>query len=165
MAANTSIDGTPRAVEKLDPPLSTDVEVRAVGRAVLAGTHPYVNWTHMAHCAATICLLMEGEVEDLDRQIGAIIRHYNECIGIANTSQSGYHETLTLFYLYALKDFIARQPEGSGPAAVVAALRNSPLAARDYVFGFYSREFLFTPEARAEWRAPDLAVPPFPLPL
>jgi len=160
-SASTGIDGTPRSVVKTDPPLASDAEVAAVGEAVLAGTHPYAQWTHMAHCATTIYLLRRQPARDLARDMPGIIRRYNEAIGVTNSATSGYHETLTQFYLRAIGDLLAGLPDGTGLAASVAALKASPLAAREYVFGFYSRAHLFTPTARATWVEPDLAPLPF----
>jgi hypothetical protein len=155
--ASTSIDGTPRSVVKSDPPLDTDADVAGVGEAVLAGTHPYENWTHMAHCAATIYLIHTQPDRDLAHDMPGIIRHYNDCIGVANTATTGYHETLTQFYLRAIRHLLADLPADAGLADCVAALKNSPLAERDYVFRFYSRDVLFTPQARAQWVDPDVA--------
>lgn len=158
---STAIDGTPRAVVKRDPPLASDSDVAKVGEGVLAGTHPYEMWTHMAHCAATIYLIRSQPQRDLEREMPDIIRRYNTSIGVANTDTSGYHETLTQFYLRAIRDLLAGLPADAGLADCVTALKQSPLAEREFVFRFYSRPHLFTPHARAHWVEPDLEPLPF----
>jgi len=160
-SAPTAIDGTPRSAVKRDPPLDTDAQIAAVGEAVLAGTHPYENWTHMAHCATTIYLLRRRPGTDLEQEMPGIIRRYNDAVGVENTEHSGYHETLTQFYLRAIHDLLKDLPENAGLADCVAALKASPLAAREFVFRFYSPRHLFKPEARAGWAEPDRAALPF----
>lgn len=159
--ASTSIDGTPRSVVKSDPPHASDADVARIGEGVQAGTHPYEHWTHLAHCAATICLLRERGLDRLTHEMPAIIRRYNETVGVKNTPTAGYHETLTQFYLRAVANLLATLPSETGLAECVAALKASPLAERDYVFGFYSRDRLFTATARAGWVEPDLKPLPF----
>jgi hypothetical protein len=155
---STSIDGVIRPIRKSEPALETDADIAAIGEGVLAGTHPYLNWTHFAHCAATIHLLLNRPEWVLEDHMPDIIRTYNTAIGVANTERSGYHQTLTLFYIRAIRDFL--QP-GMTPARAMANLRQSPLRLREYVFDFYSREHLFSTTARVEWVEPDLKPLPF----
>ncbi len=155
-ATSTSIDGQIRPLAKSEPPLATDGDIEYLALAVMAGSHAYSNWTHLAHCALTVYLLRERPARDLERQMGEIIRNYNQAIGVANTARSGYHETLTIFYLRAIRDFLDGECAGLGLARSLARLRASPLGEREFVFTFYSRDRLFDPEKRGIWQEPDL---------
>jgi hypothetical protein len=86
------------------------------------------------------------------------IRAYNEAVGVANTGSSGYHETLTRFFLRGFAAHIAEHPSGSLPASL-AALLQSPLGRSDYPLRYYSRECFF-PLGRATSRARHQRVEP-----
>jgi hypothetical protein len=85
------------------------------------------------------------------------IRRLNESHGGSNTATDGYHETITAAYVSLLAAFLDACPPGLPLAARVDRLLAGPLAARDMLFTFYSRERLMSPDARAQWVEPDLA--------
>jgi len=153
---STAIDGSIRPIQKSEPALDNDHDIEMIGEGVLAGKHPYLNWTHLAHCAATVYLLKQRPDWRLEDEMPTIIRTYNEAIGVANTDRSGYHHTLTIFYIRAIRDFLETTGRGFGLAETVAVLRRSPLGQREYVFEFYSRAHLFSAAARTDWVEPDI---------
>jgi hypothetical protein len=128
---------------------------------VLSGTHPYLNWTHLAHCAATLYLLVQKPNWVLEEKMPDIIRNYNSAIGVANTDTTGYHETLTIFYIRAIRNFLATDGKSLGPAVALAALQKSPIGVREFVFDFYTHEQLFSVTARRQWVEPDIKPLPF----
>ena len=85
------------------------------------------------------------------------IRRLNVSIGGANTESSGYHETVTAAYITLLAEFLEACPPGLPLAECLARLWTTPLAERDMLFTFYSREHLCSTGARARWVNPDLA--------
>lgn len=84
------------------------------------------------------------------------IRRLNLSIGGANTPSSGYHETITAAYVTLLAALLDTCPELPLADRIVRLL-TSPLADRDMLFTFYSRERLLSIDARARWVDPDLA--------
>jgi hypothetical protein len=85
------------------------------------------------------------------------IRAYNEAVGTANTDVSGYHETLPVFYVRVIADVIERQPATALiPDGVLEAELIVLRGARDVPMQYYSRERLFSVEARRGWVEPDL---------
>ncbi len=159
--SSTRLDGVIRPISKSEPPLATDGDIVRIGEAVLAGTHPYLNWTHLAHCATTIYLLRERPDMNLEAEMPKIIRRYNDAIGVANTPDSGYHHTLTLFYIGVIRKFLDDNCMGLGLASAVDALRRSPIGKREFVLNYYSRDHLFNPATREQWVAPDLKPLPY----
>lgn len=117
---------------------------------------PMAEWTHQAHLATgTWYASRFTRAEALDRlRIG--IRTYNVAQGGANTDTSGYHETITRAWVELLAQWCELHPDLSTDERVVKLLA-SPLAAPDVLLRFYSRERLFSTEARAAWVEPDLA--------
>ncbi len=142
-------DHSPRLFE-------TDAAVRHVGVGLLERTLPRPEWTHEAHLAATTWLVVERPEIDLDADLRCIISRYNESVGGVNDETQGYHHTITYCFLAAVRDHV-RESEGQGLAERVNALLLSPRGGRDWPLRFYSRERLFSVEARLGWVAPDLA--------
>jgi len=133
-------------------------DLRALADALLDRSLPKAHWTHEAHLAATLYLLAARTDLDLDAQMPAIIRTYNEAVGTANTDEGGYHETLTRFYLALLRAVLAAAPAGAPLFDTWRRLATSPMAERAFPLRFYSRERLFSVAARRAWVEPDLAV-------
>ena len=114
-------------------------------------------WTHVAHLAVGAWHVHRyGTAEALTR-VRDGIRRLNVSIGGANTESSGYHETITAAYITLLAEFLEACPPGLPLADGLARLWTTPLAERDMLFTFYSRERLFSTDARARWVDPDLA--------
>ena len=116
-------------------------------------TLPKAEWTHEAHlvvCHAALGSRTPLETVDFLRKA---IRAYNNVTGVENTTTSGYHETLTRYYVGAVASL------GSVPRAeVVAAARCATTAPLDY----WTPTVLFAPTARAGWVHPDRAPLPWP---
>ncbi len=130
-------------------------EVEAIARGFVAGTLPKERWRHDAHCVAAAWLIAQQPEVDWTREFGRLVRRYNEAVGTPNTDSSGYHETLTLFYVREIRRFLAARA-GRPFDDVVAELLASPVAEVRYPLGFWSRERLFSVEARRTWVDPDL---------
>jgi adenylate kinase family enzyme len=113
-------------------------------------------WTHAAHLTVGLWHIARyGRDEALGR-LRAGIRRLNESHGAVNSSTAGYHETITAAYVILLSQFLERH-DGRPLADVVAELLGGPLAAKDMLLAFYSRERLMSVEARATWVDPDVA--------
>jgi hypothetical protein len=134
-----------------------DAAVRRVGLGLLDRTLPRADWTHEAHLAACAWLLLERPDILPERDLPAIIRGYNVAVGGVNDDTQGYHETLTQLYILGVRLFLAGCSEAS-LLGKVNALLASESARRDWPLRFYSRERLFSVEARRGWIEPDLEV-------
>jgi hypothetical protein len=67
------------------------------------GSWPKSAWTHAAHVAVAACYLIEYPDEAAANHMRRGIVHYNHCVGTVNSDHSGYHETITLFWLAIVK--------------------------------------------------------------
>lgn len=131
-----------------------DAAVRHVGEGLLARTLPRAEWTHEAHLAACLWLVRERPGMILESQLPAIIRAYNESVGGVNDDSQGYHETLTQFYLAEVRAHHAESAQVPLCDAVNALLAG-PRGVRDWPLHFYTRERLFSVEARRYHLPPD----------
>lgn len=133
----------------------TDEMARRIFEGVTTRTLPRPEWTHQAHLVFATALLDAEGLNGAEEKAPSCIRAYNESVGGANDDTQGYHHTITLLFLRHIDGFIS--PFRSDPLGARATrLLVSPLAATDYPLRFYSRERLFSVEARRGWIEPDL---------
>ncbi len=125
----------------------SECQVALIGEGLLARTLPRAKWTHEAHLAASIYLLLRRTDIDLDHELPTIIRSYNESVGGVNNDKEGYHETITRVFLHGVRLFLSNAGEGM-LHEVVNNLLLSPMGKRDWPLRFYGRERLFSKEAR-----------------
>lgn len=140
------------------PALTSDEEIAAVARGLIARSLPVERWTHAAHFAAALWLIDQGR----EAEMPTLIRAYNEAVGTPNSDSRGYHETITLASLAAAR---AARAERAGQTLhdVCNALLASPCGRSDWLLAHWSHERLFSLEARRAWTPPDLEPLPFPI--
>ena len=144
-------------METDDPRLFADDDaVRHVGEGMIARTLPRPEWTHEAHLGTCAWIILERPDIVPEHDLPDLIRRYNESVGGVNDETQGYHETITQVFIRGVRVSLAGS-EGQGNLAErVNALLLSPQGRRDWPLGFYSRERLFSVEARVGWVEPDL---------
>jgi len=139
---------------------TADAEIEHLAEGLLARSLPREEWTHEAHLGATTYLLTGRPDVDLDTELPGIIRRYNESVGGVNSDTEGYHETITRSFLHGVRLFLAEADREAALHELVNALLRSPMGSRDWPLRFYSRERLFSVEARRNFVAPDIAALP-----
>jgi hypothetical protein len=132
-----------------------DAAIRRVGEGFLACALAKSEWTHEAHIATTCWLLLERPDIMPERDLPNLIRRYNESTGGVNSATEGYHETITQLFIRTLRGALAGG-EGRALHERVNAILLAPEGRRDWPLRFYSRELLFSKEARLGWVEPDL---------
>lgn len=115
-------------------------------------------WTHPAHLAVGLyyCRTLPFAVAKNVMRDG--IHWLNDRHGTPNTETSGYHETLTVFWLKRIWNFLDERCEERNLAALSNELIekfNDP----DLPLKYYSRETLFSAEARRDYLSPDRRSP------
>ena len=119
-------------------------------------TLPKAEWTHHAHIAVAFAYLEKYRTIELTLpHVRADIFAYNLSVGTANTDDSGYHETITAFWIKVVTDYCAVNKRNDHNTAFVEFIQ-SDFAKSDFPFEFYSRELLFSVLARHTWVEPDL---------
>lgn len=129
-------------------------EIRAIGRGLLDRSLPVQAWTHEAHLAACLWLLVECPEVDVDRDLPGIIRAYNAASGGTNSDTSGYHHMITRCFVAGVRHWLGRCDE-PGLLDRVNGLLRAEEGQRDWPLRFFSRERLFSVEARRGWVEPD----------
>ena len=139
---------------------TSDAEIEHLGEGLLARTLKREEWTHEAHLAATTYLLVKRPDVDLDAELPGIIRRSNETVGGVNSDTEGYHETITRSFLHGVRLFLAEADAKAPLHELVNELLMSPMGRRDWPLRFYSRDRLFSVEARRYFVPPDVAAFP-----
>ena len=141
------------------PPIrffADDAVVRHVGEGFLACTLAKVEWTHEAHLATCLWLVVERPEIVAERDLPALIRRYNESLGGVNDDTQGYHETITQVAVGSVRDHLGETGEVTLVGQVNAMLQ-SERGRRDWPLRFYSPDRLFSKAARRSWISPDIA--------
>ena len=120
------------------------------------GTWPKSAWTHAAHVAVASCYLIECPDQDAADLMRRGIIHYNQCVGTINSDHSGYHETITLFWLAIVKARLHDVADGLSRVDAVRILVTELAPRRDFFREYYSFDVVRSVEARRSWIAPDV---------
>jgi hypothetical protein len=140
---------------RVGAPYHSSAEVLRLMREFEACSLPRGRWTHHAHLVVALCYLVRHGEAKATALIRDGIRRYNEACGIKTTRSSGYHETITLFYIRVIRKFLS----DANRDCTLAALANALISAcgdKNLPLEYYSRERLLSWEARTTWLEPDL---------
>ena len=136
-------------------PFTTDAEAALRCDAFLACSLPKPAWTHRAHLAAALWHLDRHSADQSLLLMRDAIKRYNRSVGTIDSPTEGYHETITVFYMRIAAWFRAGW-RGSASFADRANALYEDWGDRNLPLRHYSRERLFSVEARAGWIEPDL---------
>lgn len=99
--------------------------------------------------------LSKRDVPDATKLIRDGIKKYNVAAGGINTDTSGSHETITLFYIWYIKEYLTT----ADPNRSLVELTNSFFTLhgdKNLPFEYYSKDLLMSGAARRDWVEPDL---------
>ena len=117
---------------------------------------PAFEWTHAAHLVTGLWHATSFDGPDSLSRMRAGILRLNTAHGTPNTDARGYHETITRAYLVLLARFAQVNADLDG-AVMAQTLLSSPLAQRDALLNYYSKDRLMSVAARRDWVEPDLS--------
>lgn len=110
-------------------------------------------WRHAEHLTVAMHYLLHHDIDTATEKMRSGIFKLLKAFEVDLTKEMPYHETLTVFWMRTVKDFL----EGS--------METSPLDRanemvekfdKDYPMKFYSRDCLFSDEARTKFVEGDL---------
>lgn len=117
------------------------------------GTWPGANWKHAHHLVMAACYVFAYGRDIALELARANIPKYNESQGGKNTEDSGYHETLTVFWIDRVAENI---PKRCSRLDAVRHVVSELAPKRDLWREYYSFDVVQSREARARYVAPDL---------
>jgi hypothetical protein len=116
---------------------------------------PKDEWTHEAHLRVGLWHLFNHSADEALALLRERITAYNETCGVQNSDSSGYHETITRFFVKRIEQFLENADPGLSIDELAEELvrllgdKRAPLE-------YYSRERIMSVEARGGWVEPDL---------
>lgn len=116
---------------------------------------PKAEWTHEAHLVVAIWYNSKHDAYQAMDLVRERITNHNESVGTLNTESEGYHESITRFWMWNARTFLAQNDFTSTTEAVNAFI-DSDRSLSQYPLTYYSTSILFSVKARMEWIAPDL---------
>lgn len=131
-------------------------EVMEIVRGFESAALPHAEWTHRAHLTVALCYCLRHPHAEAVKLMRAGIKRYNHAHGIKETRTSGYHETLTLFWMRVVRLYLEQV---SPIDCTLSALANNLFERcgdKGLPLVYYTRERLMSYEARTSWVEPDL---------
>ena len=132
----------------------SESEVLGLVRSFEDATIPHDNWKHAEHLVVALYYLT---LYDLDTAYGrmrsGILNLLEHGFKVDLTKEMPYHETITLFWMHTVADYNASK---NGASLLEKANEVAYRWDKDYPLKFYSRELLFSDEARAGFVEADL---------
>lgn len=116
---------------------------------------PNERWTHRDHVRIAFLYLRDLHFDDALGRLRSGIRELTRANGAIDTPTSGYHETVTVAWARLVAAAIA---PGCAMDFETFAHNNPALLAKDRLRAHYSKERLMSPEARATFVEPDIAI-------
>jgi hypothetical protein len=132
-------------------------EVLALIRDFKFCTLPRQHWTHRAHLTVALWHQLRYPWPEAVNIMRDGIKRYNDSHSIIKTKESGYHETITLFWMRMVREYLT-EATASGGRRSLASLANELVERypKELPLAYYSRERLMSWEAREKWVEPDL---------
>jgi hypothetical protein len=111
------------------------------------------NWRHAEHLIMAMHYALHNDFDQTLNKMRNGILKLNDFHGVVTTSERGYHETLTVIWTRAVFDYVKANKNKE-----LVELANEIIETFDknYPLKFYSRERLFSVEARYRFVEADL---------
>ena len=133
----------------------TENEIEALVTGFNNCTLSRSKWNHSAHLTIALWYLIHYNEQEVIEQIRNNIQRYNAAMGIKTTKNSGYHETMTLFWLWVVRDYLSVNRHQDS----ILQLANGLLDTCDNKYlplQYYTQDLLMSWEARNNWVEPDI---------
>jgi hypothetical protein len=131
----------------------TENEITEIINLFEAAKLPHEKWRHAEHLTLAMHYAMHNNFDETLNKLRSGILKLNDFHGVVTTPERGYHETLTVIWTRAVFDFVMANPNGN---LLETANKIIETFDKDYPLKFYSRERLFSVEARYGFVEGDL---------
>ncbi len=132
----------------------TDDEIHALVSAFEACSFHPSEFRHYQHLTVALWYVWHFSPDEASLKMTKGIRRLAEAYG-----KMGYHETITLFWLRIVADFVTEHRANKSLSETANAFIER-CNDKELIAQFYSAELLATDKAKAEWVEPDLKALP-----
>jgi len=132
---------------------NSEKEIADVVRSFEDATVSREEWTHAHHLVVALDYIVRYDLDTAIDKIRAGLFKLLKAFEVDLTKETPYHETLTVFWMRTVADYNV-----SKNGASMLDKTNELVATydKDYPLRFYSREYLFSDEARARFVESDI---------
>jgi len=130
-------------------------DVRGLVAHFETGDLPHAEWNHGAHLTVAFWYLSRFDRAQATERIRSGIRHYNDCQGTPNTDHSGYHETLTIFWIGMVGRFLEEADSKLSELEAVNRLVETYSGRTGLWREYYTFNLIRSVESRQRWIEPD----------
>ncbi len=138
--------------QKLDFPFQSDAEIVEMVEQFEQCQWPYERWTHRAHLGVAATYLQRFPFDIALERVRYHIQQYNQKCGDPN----GYHETVTILFMYKVRDYLKGQTPDTPLTAAVDSLTHE--CNKQWLLKYYTAERLWSAEAKRIWLEPDMQI-------
>lgn len=132
----------------------SEEEIHDVVRAFEDASISRDSWKHAEHLTVALHYLMTHDVETATTKMrDGIYNLLTKGFEVDLSKEMPYHETLTIFWMRTVAEFNA------GTSSISLLEKANELVAtydKDHPLKFYTREYLFSDDARARYVLPDI---------
>jgi hypothetical protein len=139
----------------MKPQYAAEKEIEALVSAFESCSFHPEEFRHYQHLTVALWYVWHHSPVEAKEKVTTGIRRLAETYG-----KTGYHETITLFWLRMVSHFVAEHKSNSLKTTANALIEEYDN--KDLIRQFYSEELLNSPEAKAAWVEPDLKPLPTP---
>ncbi len=133
----------------------TETEIAEVVRTFEEASVSRDKWKHAEHLTVALHYLCLHDIDNATEKMRkGIFKLLTEGFEVDLSKEMPYHETLTIFWMRTVADFDASK---NGASLVDKANELVATFDKDYPLRFYTREYLFSDEARAAFVEPNIA--------
>jgi hypothetical protein len=112
------------------------------------------DWRHAEHMVVGLCYLEKGDLESATAKMRAgILNLLTSGFGIDLAKEMPYHETMTVFWMRTVYDYSMTHKEQDLVEKANGLIESYD---KDHPLKYYTRERLFSDEARAAYVEPDI---------
>lgn len=133
----------------------TETEITEIISLFEAAELPHEAWRHAEHLTMAMHYALHNDFDEALHKMRKGILKLNDFHGVVTTNERGYHETLTVIWTRAVFEFVKANPNKK-----LLELANEIIETfdKDYPLKFYSRDKLFSVEARFGFVEADLVI-------
>ncbi len=138
----------------MDTKYKRESEVLDLVRSFEAATIPHDDWKHAEHLVVALYYLTLHDPETAyEKMRSGILNLLEHGFKVDLKKEMPYHETITLFWMRTVAEYNASK---NGTSLLEKANEVAYRWDKDYPLKFYTRELLFSDEARAAFVEPDM---------
>jgi hypothetical protein len=142
---------------EMEPKYKSESEVIDLVRSFEDASIPHDDWKHAEHLVVALYYLSHHDLEmACDKMRSGILNLLEHGFKVDLKKEMPYHETITVFWMRTVAKY---NNSVNGTSLLEKANEVAYKWDKNYPLNFYSRERLFSDEARARFVEPDLAVP------